>query len=338
MRSIVYIAGSTNTGKTTIASKLSRHLGWPFFSVDAVNHAVAGEIGFNDTRQFVFPEYWRDYPNIYELKVKHYRETLTRFDRDLILEGFDLGFEQDRQAILEVVGEHWATFFWLDLPYGRWVDNCKAKSGSAPDWSTWVQLRGYFEVPDHHYRIEDPEMLLVDYQPHQREGFTDQKWQRLGVTPKDKTVLDLGCNDGWIGRYCLEEGAKRVVGVDRNWRYLEETRKKGVETRLLDLDQLNRLHGRFDLVLCLATLQHLKDPARAVKEMARLTRGEFVLEMPVWSGQKRKGWMTKDGYTYAFPSVPLVLDWLKAAFKTVEQVGESVAPDDSQRLIFKAYP
>ena len=335
MRSVIYIAGITNTGKTTVAEALSRKLGIPFCSVDAVNHAVANEVGFDDAKRFVFPEYWRDYPT-YELKVKHYRKALEGFEGDFILEGFDLCFDEDRRAIKEAIGEHWMTFFCLDLPFADWCDYTFRKTACLPSWDVFANLKRYFEVPEHYYPISSPNILLVDYQAYQRDGFTDEKYKRLKIDPKDQTVLDLGCNDGWIGKYCLDNGARRVTGIDHNWRYLEEARRKGLEIRLLNLDRLHLFNGRYDIVLCLATLQHLSDPERALAEMARLG-SMLVLEVPIWKGQKDKARLKKEGYTYTFPSEPLVMEWLGKTFGRIEKVGQSVAPDDSHRLIFRAY-
>jgi SAM-dependent methyltransferase len=335
MRNVIYLSGITSTGKTTTATALSQKMGVPFCSVDAVNHAVANEVGFDDPKRFVFPEYWRDYPT-YELKVKHYRKALEGFKGDFILEGFDLGFEEDRRAVREAIGEHWMTFFYLDPSFSDWCDFTFRKTGCLPSWNVYAHYRRYFEPPEHYYPVSLPGSIVVDRQAYQKEGFTDEKFRRLKLNPEGKAILDLGCNDGWIGRYCLDAGAKRVVGIDHNWRYLEEARKKGVETRLLKLDELHLLNGRFDMVLCLATLQHLDNPEKAVLEMARLAE-MLVLEIPVWKGQKEKGWLKREGYTYSFPSEPLVLGWLEKAFGRVERVGESVSPDDSFRLIFKAY-
>ena len=42
---------------------------------------------------------------------------------------------------------------------------------------------------------------------------------KLGIT-KDLKVLDLGCGDGELARWCLEQGAASIIGVDLSARML----------------------------------------------------------------------------------------------------------------------
>jgi SAM-dependent methyltransferase len=36
----------------------------------------------------------------------------------------------------------------------------------------------------------------------------------LNTVSKDDTVLEIGCGDGWVGRYLRERGVDRVIGID----------------------------------------------------------------------------------------------------------------------------
>ena len=96
-----------------------------------------------------------------------------------------------------------------------------------------------------------------------------------------KTVLDIGCWDGFYSFECEKRGAKRVVATDV-W---EHTGRKGfdlaheelnsnveaVEASVYDLPSV--LEGeRFDLVLFLGVLYHLKHPLLAIEKVAECTK------------------------------------------------------------------
>ncbi|MFZ3198800.1 MAG: methyltransferase domain-containing protein, partial [Bacillus mycoides] len=42
---------------------------------------------------------------------------------------------------------------------------------------------------------------------------------------KGKSVLDLGCGDGHFSKYCIENGAKNVIGVDISKNMIERAKK-----------------------------------------------------------------------------------------------------------------
>lgn len=339
MRHVIFITGITASGKTTVASRLASSLDVPYLPTDIVYSVLAEIVGFDEPPKLVMPENWQPIPNITNLKRNLYKLILAGVKGDVIIEGFNLFFRHDREAIAEALheltGEFWLTTFWLDPPLEQWLVQAEKKYGYRLRPSPYEEHRQRFEPPDQYYTIRDPQVLFVDHVPYQREGLTDEKWRRLQFDPAGKTVLDLGCNDGWMGKYCLAGGAERVVGVDRNWRYLEEARKKGVETVLADLESY-RIGEQYDAVLMLATLQHIKDKERLLKEIAEHTQ-ELVLEMPVWRGKPGLRWWKREEYSYLTPTKDYVLKWLNGLFERVEEVGESVAPDVSYRLIFKAY-
>ncbi len=91
--------------------------------------------------------------------------------------------------------------------------------------------------------------------------------------PKDlrgKTVLDIGCNAGFYSIEMKRRGAERVVGIDSSETYLEQARFVSrvtgldVELRNLDVYDVARLGEKFDLVLFMGVLYHLRHPLLAL--------------------------------------------------------------------------
>src|SRR5690606_25415031 len=114
--------------------------------------------------------------------------------------------------------------------------------------------------------VTAPEHFLGDY--------PRVKWRRFEhCRPADlrgKTVLDVGCNAGF---YCLEmkrRGAAHVVGIDSDPRYLEQARFAAQVVGLaVDFEELSiydvaQLRARFDLVLFMGVLYHLRYPLYAL--------------------------------------------------------------------------
>ena len=100
------------------------------------------------------------------------------------------------------------------------------------------------------------------------------KWRRFaGALPSDLsglTVLDVGCNAGFHAVEMKRRGAARVVGIDEDERYLAQARLAaevlGVDLELVRLSvyDVAKLGERFDLVLFMGVLYHLRHPLLAL--------------------------------------------------------------------------
>jgi SAM-dependent methyltransferase len=101
---------------------------------------------------------------------------------------------------------------------------------------------------------------------------------------KGKSVLDLGCNNGFFCYEAARRGAARVVGLDvepdmiRKNRILADVLGLDVEFKVIDLDR-ERLVEPFDYVLCLNVLHHLRYPLYTLDNLAAITQEKLVLEM-----------------------------------------------------------
>jgi SAM-dependent methyltransferase len=84
-------------------------------------------------------------------------------------------------------------------------------------------------------------------------------------------VLDVGCGTGELSRVLAEESGGRIVGADRDSDLLRAT-PEAVEPMLADAHHLPFPDDSFDVVACQALLVNLPDPARALREFARVAR------------------------------------------------------------------
>jgi tRNA (mo5U34)-methyltransferase len=122
-----------------------------------------------------------------------------------------------------------------------------------------------------------------------------EKLGHLGI-PEDlhgKTVLDLGCWDGFFAFECEKRGAERVVAVDdfvwrhrgtkdRGFDLAHELLRSKVEKLQCSFEEMSRLNlGKFDYVLMLGVLYHAPDPLGYLRRAREFCAGTLILETHV---------------------------------------------------------
>ncbi len=138
-------------------------------------------------------------------------------------------------------------------------------------WFHNMNLGGVWTAPDH---------FLGDY--------PNVKFQRFAPhLPKDltgKSVLDIGCNAGFYSMEMKRRGADRVVGVDSDDRYLEQARfaaetlgYENIEFRNLSVYDVASLGERFDVVIFMGVLYHLRHPLLALDLIREHVAGDLLL-------------------------------------------------------------
>jgi tRNA (mo5U34)-methyltransferase len=137
------------------------------------------------------------------------------------------------------------------------VDEIRAAAAALGPWFHNIDLCGVETAPDH---------FLGDYPA--------VKWRRFAAAiPADlrgRSVLDIGCNGGFYSIEMKRRGAERVLGLDfdpdylRQARFAADTLGLDIEFRELSVYDVARLGERFDLVLFLGVLYHLRHPLLAL--------------------------------------------------------------------------
>jgi len=93
------------------------------------------------------------------------------------------------------------------------------------------------------------------------------------VLPEDLTgltVLDIGCNAGFYSMEMKRRGAARVLGIDTDVRYLQQARFAAevedvdIEFRRMGVWDVAELGEKFDLVVFMGVLYHLRHPLLAL--------------------------------------------------------------------------
>jgi tRNA (mo5U34)-methyltransferase len=105
-------------------------------------------------------------------------------------------------------------------------------------------------------------------------NYPANKWERFAhALPADlrgRTVLDVGCNAGFYSIEMKKRGADRVVGIDSDPDYIAQARFAAevcgveIEWRLLSVYDVAALGERFDIVLFMGLVYHLRHPLLAL--------------------------------------------------------------------------
>jgi tRNA (mo5U34)-methyltransferase len=138
------------------------------------------------------------------------------------------------------------------------------------DWFHNLDLNGVMTAPNH---------FLWNYPASKFRHFAH-------VIPQDltgKTVLDIGCNAGFYSLEMKRRGAARVLGIDSDDRYLAQARLAAevtgleAEFRNLSVYDVGSLGERFDLVIFMGVLYHLRHPLLALDLIHEHVAGDLLL-------------------------------------------------------------
>ena len=129
-----------------------------------------------------------------------------------------------------------------------------------------------------------------------RTGGKDRSRTAQQIFPVDmtgKTLLDVGCMYGFFGFEAEKRGASRFVGADvdpenvRKCRLLADCLGSKGEFIHFDIER-DEIRDRFDAVLCLNVLHHLRNPLGALEKLIAATREDLVLEVASFGPRDRR--------------------------------------------------
>lgn len=124
---------------------------------------------------------------------------------------------------------------------------------------------------------------------HPLGDFPAYKWDQIaGSIPADlegARTLDIGCNAGYYSFKLAERGA-RVLAIDSDEHYLRQARWAAqwldpgdrITFQRMQIYALADLDRRFDIVLFLGVLYHLRYPQLALDLVARCARRQLVVQ------------------------------------------------------------
>jgi tRNA (mo5U34)-methyltransferase len=177
------------------------------------------------------------------------------------------------------------------------------------DWFQNMELAGVPTAPNH---------FLGDYPNLKWRNFRD-------AIPEDltgKTVLDIGCNAGFYSMQMKRRGAARVLGIDFDEAYLAQARFAAevegldIEFRQMSVYDIASLGEKFDLVIFMGVLYHLRHPLLALDLIYEHAARDLLVFQSMQRGSKQVADVAPD---YSFHEEGLFEDPAYPAMYFVEQ-------------------
>jgi tRNA (mo5U34)-methyltransferase len=149
------------------------------------------------------------------------------------------------------------------------------------------------------------------------------KWRRfesaLPADLSDRSVLDIGCNAGFYSMEMKRRGAARVLGIDFDAEYLAQARFAAevedldIEFRQMSVYDVAALGERFDIILFIGVLYHLRHPLLALD----LIHDHVARDLLVFQSMQRGASGLRDGgkdYDFSETTIFDEPDWPKLHF------------------------
>ncbi len=180
------------------------------------------------------------------------------------------------------------------------------------------------------------------------EWRSDYKWQRLNKALPDlsnRTILDVGCGNGYYMLRMAEHQPRLVMGVEpgllQNVQFwaIEKFAQSGAAVLPLKVQDLPPAMRCFDVVFSMGILYHRKSPIAHLEQLKGLlgTNGTLILETLVVDGDEQSCLVPSGRYAqmrnvWFLPSVAMLSVWLtKVGFKQVDVVDVSLTTTKEQR-------
>ncbi len=183
------------------------------------------------------------------------------------------------------------------------------------------------------------------------EWRSDWKWDRIKPhlsSLQDRSVLDVGCGNGYHCFRIAGEGARFVLGIDPSQKflaqfsvlqhYIQQSNTHLLPLGIEDLPDSMDKHG-FDTVFCMGVLYHQKSPIQLLQKLLGQLqqKGELVLETLVVDGDENTVLVPKGRYAqmrnvWFLPSASALELWMrKCGFKNVHTVDINQTTVEEQR-------
>jgi len=180
------------------------------------------------------------------------------------------------------------------------------------------------------------------------EWRSDMKWQRISphITDlKNRTILDVGCGNGYHLFRMHGAGAKLCIGIDPSQKYLTQFSaikhfmgKLPIHLLPLGIESMPAM-PLFDTVFSMGVLYHRRSPIEHIQQLRDLIRpgGELVLETLIVEGDKNTVFLPDNRYAqmrnvWFLPSVDALMHWMKrCGLKNVRAIDCTRTTTDEQR-------
>ncbi len=153
---------------------------------------------------------------------------------------------------------------------------------SFGEWLHLIELsRGVFTVKREHWHAKRHVFVKQDYMTKAVTGII-----RMLYSEKihEMSILDLGCNDGWLSLVLHRMGFKSIVGVDQSQAHIN---RAGYLKRHFKMDNVEFVCSdimsfvpkeKYDLVIFMGVINHMNRPVELFKKIYNFTNKSLLLD------------------------------------------------------------
>ena len=98
---------------------------------------------------------------------------------------------------------------------------------------------------------------------------------------KGKTIIDLGCGNGNMSRYFVENGASKVYALDVSNNMIEEAKLnnnlKEITYLTMPLEELDKIDEKFDIAFSSLAFHYIEDFSKLIKDIYNLLNDKGML-------------------------------------------------------------
>lgn len=127
---------------------------------------------------------------------------------------------------------------------------------------------------------------------------------------KEKTVLDIGCGFGWHCKYAVEQGAKKVVGIDISKNMIEKAKEINADVKIeyivSSIEDYEYPKNTFDIVISSLALHYIESFDEVCNQVKNTLKdnGTFIfsVEHPIFTANGEEEWIyNKEGKIEHWP-------------------------------------
>jgi len=161
-------------------------------------------------------------------------------------------------------------------------NDIKERLRQAGPWNYLIEIEpGVFTIPRLHWKGLWNNIVVQDYITRLLPSVLDMASH---AEKSETTVIDIGCNEGWLSLLLHKWGYKRVVGIDPNENSIRKANflkeyysMDNVDFYCEDINDFNT-DEKFDISIMLGVINHIHNPVYVLKKAHGFTNKCFVID------------------------------------------------------------